>query len=42
MGDSSTIVASKYPGAELADTSDMAYVQSTQVRSFARFNACPS
>ncbi|CAL8467417.1 g6955 [Coccomyxa elongata] len=30
MGDSSTIDASKYPGAELADTSDMAYVQSTQ------------
>lgn len=27
MGDSSTIDASKYPGAELADTSNAAYAQ---------------
>lgn len=31
MGDSSGIDASKYPGAELADTSDMAYHQFAQV-----------
>lgn len=31
MGDSSTIDASKYPGAELADTSDMASIQDAQV-----------
>nr|QOL01142.1 putative extracellular protein CSOL_065 [Pseudococcomyxa simplex] len=30
MGDSSTIDASKYPGAELADTSDMASIQDAQ------------
>ncbi len=41
MGDSSTIDASKYPSAELADTSDAAYKKVKYVRDSAQVQYIP-